>query len=529
MRLADVLRDACSICHILVPTAIANGLEYLPVLIGIAFVGHGTSAAAADQLDGLALARTFFNAIGCAPGFGIISGLRTLCPQAVGAGQPKLCAVYLQRAILCVVMWSAPLAVCSLYAERLLRLVGQPDTAARLAQPYVLRLLPSYFGYVGMSAIQRVYQAHDWNYANLLIVLITFACAPPLQWLLIQRCGYLGAAWATSIYTQIYFLLQVPYLIYTGHGYLFVPRRAAFSRRGMAEYLRLTAPGFFTCCLEWWVLESLVLLAGRLRSAEVTIASFLITSQIQSMALMAWIGLAVAASSLVGRRIGAGDVRGARRAALLTPLVGAVLAGVLCAPVAILAPQIARAFSMSGAVDSLTARLLPLVSVVLLLDAISNSLQGICSGLGLQRVAALANMLGYYVIGIPAAVVLAFVVYKDRKEGVFGLWIGVGGAMLTAALLMIVALLRHDWSRSASEAALRLQTEAGSAPVTTGAPHLDPLGAPTGVNTSSSPATGDFAFGAEEAMVGPSVLCAAAGASTARSPLLDSGPRVSAR
>ena len=50
MRLADVLRDACSICHILVPTAIANGLEYLPVLIGIAFVGHGTSAAAADQL-----------------------------------------------------------------------------------------------------------------------------------------------------------------------------------------------------------------------------------------------------------------------------------------------------------------------------------------------------------------------------------------------------------------------------------------------------------------------------------------------
>ena len=108
-----------------------------------------------------------------------------------------------------------------------------------------------------MSAIQRVYQAHSWNYANLLIVSIVFVCAPGLQWLLIHTCklGYLGNAWAASAYNLSYFVLQIPHLICTGHGYLFVPRRQTLSRSGLCEYLRLMLPGFIMCVVEWWVLE----------------------------------------------------------------------------------------------------------------------------------------------------------------------------------------------------------------------------------------------------------------------------------
>ena len=513
--------DIRTVCNIAVPTAIGNGLEYLPVLFGIALVGHEATAQA--DLDALALARTFFNVVAAAPGFGIITALRTLCPQAVGAGQPRLCALYLQRAFFFILLWSIVVVVCSLYADTLLILIGQPEAASRHAQPYVLRMLPTYFGVVGMSAIQRVYQAHHENYANLAIVTSVFCCAPPLQWLLIKylNWGVLGAAWASSIYNQIYFFLQVPHLCCTGRGYLFVPRTATLSRRGLHEYLRLMVPGFLMCCIEWWVLEALVFLAGRLQHAEVTIASFVITgqvchppsrhqprkhnvesntliamwpyaphaqrslstlvtapcaerpcrrtprdvidAQVQSMGLMAWIGLAVAASSLVGTRIGAGDLIGAKRAALLTPLVGAALAAAVSAGVAIGGSEIASALAHDPAIDAMTARLLPLVAVVMVLDALSNSMGGVCSGLGLQRYAMLANVLGYYLLGIPMALAIAFLWLRGSEDGVYGLWGGVALAMLASGIVQCVLIARHDWRTSAAEARRRLSIDGADA------------------------------------------------------------------
>ena len=456
----SLFSEILTIINIVVPTAVGNGLEYLPVLIGMALVGHSQSPNTKDELDALSLGRTFFNFVAMAPGFGLISALRTLCPQAVGAGQPRLNALYLQRAFLLVILWIGPVTVCALYAERILLLVGQPPEASRLAQPYVLRLLPTYFGVVGMSAIQRIYQAENKNYANLVIVAITFCTAPPLQWLLINRLGYLGAAWASSAYNNVYFLLQIPHLCYLGRGYLFVPRMATLSKRGLYEYVRLMIPGFLMCCMEWWVLEALVFLAGRLHHADVAIAAFTLTSQVQAMGLMAWIGLGVASSSLVGQRIGAADLVGARRAALITPLVGFALAALLGVAVALLAPQIADGFAKAAKIDNLVSRLLPLVAGVMVVDALSNSLQGVCSGLGLQRVAAYGQVVGYYIVGLPAACALAYGLLHDSEDGAFGLWGGVGLAMLTAAVMQVVALVRHDWSQSVKEAQRRLEAEA---------------------------------------------------------------------
>ena len=152
----SIVRDVLRVCNIVFPTALGNGLEYLPVLIGISFVGHQCTR---EELDALALGRTYFNVVAMAPGFGLITALRTLMPQAIGAGQPQLCALYLQRALLLILLWSTVVLAMAFHTERVLVLIGQPAAAARLAQPYVLGLIPQYFGCVGMSAVQRFYQA----------------------------------------------------------------------------------------------------------------------------------------------------------------------------------------------------------------------------------------------------------------------------------------------------------------------------------------------------------------------------------
>ena len=81
-----------------------------------------------------------------------------------------------------------------------------------------------------------------------------------------------------------------------------------------------------------------------------------------------------------------------------------------------------------------------------------------CSGLGQQRVSALAQLVGYYAVGLPVAIGLAFgAVWRGGEYGVYGLWIGVGAAMLAAAIIQLVSLGRCDWAQAAAEAQRRLE------------------------------------------------------------------------
>lgn len=217
------------------------------------------------------------------------------------------------------------------------------------------------------------------------------------------------------------------------------------------------APGFLMTCMEWWVLEAVVLLSGRLHHARVTVGAFTISSQVQSLALMGWIGLAVAASSLVGQRVGAGDLRGARRAAAVTTIAGLGLSALTCGAVASLAAPIAAAFTTSKDIEALTTKLLPLVGGVMMLDATCNALGGVCSGLGQQRISAAGSLAGYYLVGLPIAVTCAFWLHHGQEQGVYWLWAGVACAMLTALLIQAAALMHPaSWARAAREAADRL-------------------------------------------------------------------------
>lgn len=200
---------------IIAPNAFGNAMEYLPVTFGLSMVGHQnlSDSTLAEQIDAMALARAYFNTVAMAPGFGLITPLRTLCPQAVGAGRPDLLPVYLQRALLLIALGAVPAAVLLAESERVLLAIGQEPRLAALAAPYCVRLLPQYFGCVGMSAVQRIYQALGYNWENTAITLVVCVAAPLLQHTLIYTLeyGYLGAAIAASAYNVSYLFLQVPH------------------------------------------------------------------------------------------------------------------------------------------------------------------------------------------------------------------------------------------------------------------------------------------------------------------------------
>jgi MATE family, multidrug efflux pump len=55
-----------------------------------------------------------------------------------------------------------------------------------------------------------------------------------------------------------------------------------------------------------------------------------------------------------------------------------------------------------------------------------------------------ANLVGYWVLGLPLGFTLCFLL----KKGIFGLWIG-----LTLALVVIASALLHRWNKDSAQTA----------------------------------------------------------------------------
>ena len=249
-------QEAWQLTKLAVPTAVANLCEYLPVSFAMWFVGRSRAADAGLDLDAMSLGRSYFNVTCFSVSYGLISAMRTLCPQAVGAGKGReLHGLYAQRA-LCVVAVGALGGCAAIYFAEpvLVHVLGQKRSLAKLARRYCVGLLPSLAGVSLMTILQRIMTAEGHVVANLAICAAVCATAPAWQYVLIERVfgSYVGAAWASSAYNCTYLLLQVPYLYRCGLGHVFAPRplRQVLDRKGLRDYLGLALPGliFTTLC-----------------------------------------------------------------------------------------------------------------------------------------------------------------------------------------------------------------------------------------------------------------------------------------
>jgi MATE family multidrug resistance protein len=150
------------------------------------------------------------------------------------------------------------------------------------------------------------------------------------------------------------------------------------------------------------------------------------------------LGISSAAAVSVGHAVGAGDPAKARRAGWLALGLGSafMLLAALCF-FAIPGPLIVL-YTRDPEVMALGTKLLWVVAAFELFDGIQTVSTGALRGLGETRVPMFANLVGYWVVGLPLGLTLCFVFHW----GVYGLWIG-----LTLALILIATTLLLRWQR----------------------------------------------------------------------------------
>jgi MATE family multidrug resistance protein len=100
-------------------------VKYIYLYLGIVslvFVGHLDDRL---YLDAAALGNMFFNISAQSVGFGLASGMDTLCSQAYGGKQVKMIGVYLQRGILIMSLICVPCFFLNYHVDTILVWLGQ--------------------------------------------------------------------------------------------------------------------------------------------------------------------------------------------------------------------------------------------------------------------------------------------------------------------------------------------------------------------------------------------------------------------
>jgi MATE family multidrug resistance protein len=225
------------------------------------------------------------------------------------------------------------------------------------------------------------------------------------------------------------------------------------SRVMLKQLVRLGAPAAGQIIAEVGAWNLATLAAGWL--TPVALATHQIALNYAALTYMVPLGISAAAAVSVGHAVGAGELARARRAGWLALALGTGFM-LLAAVVFLVMPRpLIALYTTDAQVMAVGPALLLLAAAFQIFDGIQTVCTGALRGLGETRAPMIANLIGYWFVGLPLGIALCFVL----KWGIYGLWIG-----LTLALVIIATTLLLRWWRDAARLASNPHA-AGSSPV----------------------------------------------------------------
>jgi MATE family multidrug resistance protein len=168
----------------------------------------------------------------------------------------------------------------------------------------------------------------------------------------------------------------------------------------------------------------------------IALATHQIAINYASVTYMIPLGISAATAVAVGHAVGAGDKARARRAGWLALGLGTAFM-VFAGTVFLVAPKpLIELFTHDPRVLAVGPSLLWIAAAFQIFDGVQTICTGALRGLGETRAPMIANLIGYWVLGLPLGLILCFVL----KWGIYGMWIG-----LTLALIVISSILLRRW------------------------------------------------------------------------------------
>ncbi|XP_049892855.1 multidrug and toxin extrusion protein 1 isoform X2 [Epinephelus moara] len=439
------------------PLLLSRILNFLMPFVITIFCGHIGNV----ELAGYALASATINVTTTSTGYGLSLACDTLISQTFGSKNLKRVGVILQRSTLILLLFCLPCWGLLINSYNLLLLLHQDDEVARIAQLYMMAFLPA----VPAMFLHHLQVAYLQNQGIILPQMYTAAAANLFNlganYVLIfsLELGVVGSAIANGLSQVAICLLLFGYIRWKG---LHKETWGGWSTDCLQEwgsYMKLAVPSLFMVCFEWWIWEIGGFLAGVL--GETDLAAQHVLLEIGAITYMFPLGIHAAACVRVGNALGAGDTS----RALVTCKVVLVLSGMLAVLQGIIIASsksvIGYIFTADENIVQITSENLTMYTFLQFFDALLCVCSGILVGSGMQKIAALSNLVCYYLIGLPVGIALMFL----AKLKVLGFWWGLFICVVLETGFYIFIIFRLNWKKVTQKAQVRAGRKLMSIPM----------------------------------------------------------------
>lgn len=439
--------------RIAMPMIVVTVAQYLLRVSPMIMLGHLGEL----SLSSASIATSLSNVTGYSVLFGMSSALETLCGQAYGAGQYQKLGTFTYSAIICLFLVCIPVSILWIFMDKLLILMGQDPSIATEAGKYAIWLIPTLFPYAILLSLVRYLQAQSLILPMLVNAVLSLCFQVTICWVFIFKLN-LGSAGAALSIGLSYWLNVILLMLYVKYSSACEMTRASFSRDvflTIGDFFCFAIPSAVMVCLEWWSFELIILLSGLLPNPMLETSVLSICFTTTSVHYHIPYSFGAAASTRVSNELGAGRPQAAKIA--LAAVIVLSVAEVVLASISLLAVRHVwgYAFTYEKEVATYVAEIIPILCLTIIMDGTQAVLSGVARGSGWQHIGAYVNLGAYYLVGIPAALLLGFALHLKGK----GLWTGlVAGATVQSISLSLITGFTN-WEKQAIEARRRIFNE----------------------------------------------------------------------
>ncbi|KAF1859532.1 hypothetical protein Lal_00010116 [Lupinus albus] len=385
---------------------------------------------------------------------GLASALDTLCGQSYGAKQHKMLGIQMQRAMFILMIVSIPLSFIWANTKSILLFLGQDPEISIEAGNYAQLMIPTIFAYGLLQCLNRFLQTQNIVFPMMLFAGMTTLLHILVCWFMVFKSGLggRGAAVANSI---SYWVNVLMLLLYVKFSPSCKETWTGFSKealKNIPQFLLLAIPSAVMVCLEMWSFELMVLLSGLLPNPKLETSVLSVCLNTAATVWMIPFGLSGAVSTRISNELGAGNPKAARLAVFVVLAMTLIMAIIVGTVIILIRNIWGYAYSNEVEVVKYVAIMMPILAISSFLDSFQCVLSGVARGCGWQKIGAIVNLGSYYLVGIPAAIVLAFVLHIGGK----GLWLGIISALIVQAMSLLIITIRTDWDQEAKKATDRV-------------------------------------------------------------------------
>ncbi|XP_028632401.1 multidrug and toxin extrusion protein 1 [Grammomys surdaster] len=426
------------------PAFVAQLMMFLISFISSVFCGHLGKL----ELDAVTLAIAVINVTGISVGHGLSSACDTLISQTFGSQNLKHVGVILQRGTLILLLCCFPCWALFINTEQILLLFRQDPDVSRLTQTYVMIFIPA----LPVTFLYTLQVKYLLNQGIVLPQIMTGIAANLVNalanylFLYQLHLGVMGSALANTISQFALAILLFLYILWRGLHQATWGGWSWECLQDWESFLRLAIPSMLMLCIEWWAYEVGSFLSGILGMVELGAQS--ITYELAIIVYMIPAGFSVAANVRVGNALGAGNIDQAKKSSAISLIVTELFAVTFCVLLLGCKDLVGYIFTTDRDIVTLVAQVIPIYAVSHLFEALACTSGGVLRGTGNQKVGAIVNAIGYYVIGLPIGIALMFA----AKLGVIGLWSGIIICAACQTMCFLVFIARLNWKLACQQA-----------------------------------------------------------------------------